>query len=164
MGKNNKGCRSITRIAAGCRAASAWLFFVSVMIDCRPALCQHIYRWENDRGEAFYSNVSAPKESNSYPVLLIKEERGDVPSPENAAKNGSAGVRLSTGGMAGVRDASLPSPTDRLRERISSRKIEIGEMERHLAKRSHDERLRRNLMRKKRYLAEELKCLSELNP
>jgi hypothetical protein len=50
-----------------------------------------------------------------------------------------------------------------LNERITSRKNEISAMEQLPKTRANDEGLRRSLVRKKRYLAEELIYLAELN-
>lgn len=137
--------------------------FLLILLIAPAAVCETIYRWENEAGEAFYSNISPPEKESRYQIITMGREEGHE--------------GLSTAGpSAGLHAIETPAATDRsfpvspapslkcvLNERIKSRKNEIGAMEQ-LLRKSSDDGLRRSLMRKKRYLAEELIYWAELNP
>jgi hypothetical protein len=133
-----------------------------ILLSVSPAVCEKFYHWENGSGESCYSNVSPPAGGSSYQVITMGRDTGcEDPS-------------IATGLPAGLNPLDAPvvstphvippaSLIHELNERVTRRKNEINAMAQLLKKQVSDEGLRRSLMRKKRYLAEELRFLAELN-
>jgi hypothetical protein len=135
-----------------------------VLLSVSPAVCETFYQWQNGSGESFYSNVSPPAGGSSYQTINMgRDEGGEVPSVTDPSAGSSP---LETPATISSLPHEFPpvSVMHALNERINRRKNEISAVEQLLKKHASDEGLRRSLMRKKRYLAEELIYLAELNP
>lgn len=137
---------------------------VLILLSASPAMCETIYRWENGFGETFFSNVSPPAEGRVYQTITMAENEGCRISSATGVPAGLNPL-LETQAITDCppKDGS-PVSLHLLKERITNRKNEISAMEQLLKKQTSDKGLRRSLMRKKRYLAEELIYLAELNP
>lgn len=161
--KNDSRCGSFFRRPLRHRPcwvlATLWalLFLFVKAADGEP-----IYRWESGKGEVFYSNVSPPAQV-VFHVIHFQDTSENAARSEGDTGNGSADEKRDVLSAAGISESSHASRFQLLTQRIAERKKEIDAIERLLITRATDERLRRNLMRKKRYLAEERKCLAELN-
>lgn len=161
--KNDSRCGSFFRRPS--RHRSRWVLatlWVLLFLFVKAADCEPIYRWESGKGEIFYSNVSPPAQV-VFHVIHFPDTSRDVTRSEGVTGNGSTDEKRDALSAAGIFEAPSASRFHLLTQRIAERKKEIDAIERLLITRATDERLRRNLMRKKRYLAEERKCLAELN-
>ncbi|MFH0731202.1 MAG: DUF4124 domain-containing protein [Pseudomonadota bacterium] len=139
-------------------------FILLILLSVSPAVCETLYQWKNESGEVFYSNVSPPGEGCPYQLITMGRGEG---SELSTVTDPSVGMRSLEAPAAAARFPHESSPESVMRllnERITNRKNEISAMEQILRKQASDEGLRRSLMRKKRYLAEELIYLAELNP
>jgi hypothetical protein len=137
--------------------------FLLILLLAPSAICETLYQWKNESGALFYSNVSPPREGIDYQIITL----GGGERRENSSLTDPFAGRLPESPAD-----TVPSPPESsqgsvmclLNERITNRKNEISAMEQLLRTQADNEGLRRSLMRKKRYLAEELIYLAELNP
>jgi hypothetical protein len=135
-----------------------------MLLSGSSAVCETLYQWKNESGEVFYSNVSPPREGRDYEIITMGGGEGREIS---SVTDPSAEQRLPDAPAAAAPSSHESSPGSVIRllnERVANRKNEISAMEQLLRTQADNEGLRRSLMRKKRYLAEELIYLAELNP
>jgi hypothetical protein len=135
-----------------------------ILISVSPAICETIYQWKNEREEGCYSNISPPGEACDYRVITVGRGAVFNMSPVTDASVVASSPELSAAASRLPRESSPKSVARLLNERITNRKNEISAMEQLLKKQAIDEGLRRSLLRKKRYLAEDLIYWAELNP
>ena len=134
-----------------------------ILLSMSSAVCETFYQWKNDSGACFYSNVSPPAGESAYQIITMGRDEG---SEDPCVTDPSAGPSLleTSATLSGTpHEVSPVSLMRELNERITRRKNEINAVEQLLKKQASSEGLRRTLMRKKRYLAEELRYLAELN-
>ncbi len=128
---------------------------IGIGLACPAGLCECLYRWTDNQGGRWYSNVGPPPGHRYFEVVTMGGRQNPVPRevPAGGAigpPDGGKGAAPSAGGFeAGMHRL--------LARRIAERKKEIRAIEALLVKRRGNERLRRALRRKKRYLEEDLR-------
>lgn len=133
-----------------------------ILLSVSPAVCETFYQWKNGSGEFFCSNVSPPAGGSPYQIITMGREEGGEASSVTDPSVGLSPLETPatiSSPPHGVPPASL---IRELTERVTRRENEINAVAQLLKKQASDEGLRRSLLRKKRYLAEELRYLAEL--
>ncbi|MBW2367807.1 MAG: DUF4124 domain-containing protein [Deltaproteobacteria bacterium] len=120
---------------------------------------ESIYRWVDASGRTRYSNVSPPSADSGVIV-------GELPAVARTMPVRKAGSPTTheTGKQPGdFRESAVPvtSQRDFLMKKIARCRAEIGCIERALRKRPDDDRLRKGLYRKRRYLEKDRHLLDE---
>ena len=137
------------------RAASLFAVGGGVLFPAAAVCAEGIYRWTDSSGTPCYSNVGPPVGISGYTTTVI-------PSfPSGTAPASPASVP--PGGRDGIRQP-LPVTQNSLLQRIADRREDIRRLETLLVNHPDDPDLRKNLIRKKQYLGEELLRLKLLRP
>ena len=121
---------------------------------------ENFFRWTDDAGRLCYSNVSPPADIKTFSVATVLHPVSDRSNPVRVSVNANAEEQI----QAGTDTAFSTFSTLFLKQRITDRRRTIGHIEVLLRKHPDNSVLRRSLLKKRRYLFEDLIQLKNIQP
>ncbi len=121
---------------------------------------EKIFRWTDEAGRPYYSNVSPPAGIKSFSTDTMPGPVSKWSSPVRVPADTGAAKKIPVAADRAYPDLSAAF----LRQRITDRRRSIGHIESLLRKHPNDSDLRSSLLKKRQYLFEDLTQLKNVQP